>query len=248
MSTQRVPKELTTCLLWGMPDRPIDRALEWAKARGWDQSEFAERLGVDRANVTNWKNRRLPPERFKQVADLFGRTVDELIGEAPAAAGQHAGPPEARAGLVLSLENAERADAGRPIPVISWVQAGELSGVEDPHPPGEADEWVQAVHSRPGPRAFALRVVGDSMTNPVDGPSFPEGTILIVDPEVAPDPGRFVIAKDIDTHKASFKRLMSDGLRWYLRPLNPAYPTREIDDPALRVIGVVVEFSLGGKV
>lgn len=77
--------------------------------------------------------------------------------------------------------------------------------------------------------------------------SFPEGTILIVDPNREAMPGDFVIAKDVDTQQATFKRLATDGGRWYLKPLNPQFKTVEIDDPSLRVIGRVVEFHRRGK-
>jgi SOS-response transcriptional repressor LexA len=55
------------------------------------------------------------------------------------------------------------------------------------------------------------------------------------------------VAKDVHTQQATFKQLTTDGGRWFLRPLNPAYPTMEIDDPAMRVIGRVIEFQTRGK-
>lgn len=87
------------------------------------------------------------------------------------------------------------------------------------------------------------------MTNPDPEAlySFPEGTILLVDPNRSVDPGDFVIAKDVSTQQATFKRLAYDGGHWYLRPLNPNFKTVEIDDPKVRVIGRVVEFQRRGK-
>ena len=64
--------------------RPIDTALAWAKERHWDQSELARRLNVSPAVITNWKTRGLPPERWPEVAAVFGRSVDELISVQPA--------------------------------------------------------------------------------------------------------------------------------------------------------------------
>lgn len=87
------------------------------------------------------------------------------------------------------------------------------------------------------------------MTNPDPEAkhSFPDGTILLVDPNRRADPGDFVIAKDVQTQQATFKRLAYDGGRWYLRPLNPAFKTVEIDEPSLRIIGRVCEFQTRGK-
>lgn len=147
-----------------------------------------------------------------------------------------------------SVANVTSASSRRRLPLISWVQAGMWSDVQDNYHPGEAEQWAEAYNSNPGGHSFALRVEGDSMTSPVPGKlSFPEGTILIVDPDRGASAGDFVVAKDVQTQQATFKQLTSDGGRWYLRPLNPAYPTVEIDDPAIRVIGRVVEYQIGGK-
>ncbi len=50
-----------------------------------------------------------------------------------------------------------------------------------------------------------------------------------------------MIAKDVQTQKATFKKLTTDGGRWYLTPLNKQYQAIPIDKPELRVIGVVTE-------
>lgn len=187
----------------------------------------------------------LAPTTARPVAEFF-RINPGALFDARAAAAEHArlfGASGAPPGVSEPAPGGDvtAARLGRPVPLISWVTAGRLADVEDNHLPGRADEWIAPARSRPGPRAFALTVVGDSMDGPGPGPSFPEGTVLIVDPDQAPTPGRYVIAKDVGTQGATFKRLMSDGARWYLRPLNPAYPTVEIDSPAIRVVGVVVE-------
>lgn len=115
------------------------------------------------------------------------------------------------------------------IPIISWVQAGE--GV--PSGPGcplgsaarmsDPDHWVVAT-APVGPHAYALRIVGDSME-----PKFPEGGVIIVDPESKPRHGSFVIAALQETGETTFKQLIVDGKR-YLKPLNPRYPIMEIND------------------
>ena len=134
------------------------------------------------------------------------------------------------------------------VPLISRVQAGKFQGIEDMFEPGEADEFVDVFESSVGGNAFALRVDGDSMVNPYpSGPTFPAGTIIIVDPSRSVNAGDYVVAKDVETQQATFKKLAHDSGRWYLKPLNPAYPTLEIDDPAVRVIGRVVEYRTGGK-
>lgn len=134
------------------------------------------------------------------------------------------------------------------VPLISLIQAGTLTELNDLFHPGMAAHWVEPLYTTPSNQAYALKVEGDSMESPVPGAlSFLDGSILIVDPNAATGPNDYVIAKDVTTQRATFKKLTTDGARWYLKPLNPAYPTIEIDDPSLRVIGKVVEFQPPGR-
>jgi transcriptional regulator with XRE-family HTH domain len=64
-------------------DTPIVRALRMAKANGWNQSRFATKLGVLPQDITNWKNREMPPEWHEPVANLLKCSVDELLGRVP---------------------------------------------------------------------------------------------------------------------------------------------------------------------
>jgi len=199
---------------------------------GLSEQAFGERVGVSRGAVQQWEREGgTAPRRANQkaVADLLGITVAELMS---------GGEP-----------NVGELQKGRRVPLISWVEAGKLNEISDPYYPGEAEEWIDTSESSPGKHSFALKVSGSSMTSPdPDAPySFPEGTVLIVDPDRQCNPGDFVIAKDVDTQHATFKRLAYDGGRWYLRPLNPQFKTVEIDDPSMRIIGRVVEFQRRGK-
>lgn len=175
--------------------------------------------------VQQWENGASAPkrQRLEAVAAVLNCTVSELLS--------------------LSNGNVESVRVRRAVPLISWVRAGLWGDITEPFQPGEADEWIDVYDTTPGEQAFALKVIGDSMTSPHpgDGPNFPDGTIIVVDPLRAANVGDFVLAKDVDTQQATFKRLVSDGGRWYLRPLNPSFPTVEIDDPAVRVLGKVIE-------
>ena len=114
------------------------------------------------------------------------------------------------------------------VPVISQVQAGNFAEVIDNLHPGDGER----VHA-PVPinrHTFGLRVSGDSME-----PDFPEGLVLIVEPDLDPVPGDYVIAKNGDA--ATFKQLIRDGSDWYLKPINPRYPIKPLGDS--HVIGVV---------
>lgn len=211
---------------WERLDNELNR-----RKLGWQW--VANGLHFDIQRVHNWKSRGIPPMHFRAIADLFGVTVDWIEG------------------LEENTAQAPRADynvvptATRPqVPLISWVRAGDWGEIDDHNP--DTTETVPAYYSNPSKYAFALTVDGDSMTSPV-GLSFPHGCKLIADPERSPKAGDYVIAKDTLTQKATFKRLGTDGGRWYLQALNKDYKTIEIDHPEKRVIGVIIEFYIGGK-
>ena len=207
------------------------------KQLGYVYEDVAERFGVSPGNVGHWlKGRRRPPlDTYWKLIELAGVTQQEVDAFI---AGDEPRPPAA------SIRHAHANVEPGPniittVPLISWVQAGEWSEVVDLFEPGEADEWVPTTR-HVGPHAFAVRVKGDSMTAP-HGPSFPEGTKLIVDPTASADHGSFVIAKLASDQEATFKRLAFDGPRRYLQPLNQAYQTIDITERDCVICGVVVQ-------
>lgn len=121
------------------------------------------------------------------------------------------------------------------VPLISWVQAGVWNEAVDIYEPGYADEWLPIL-SNGSPHAFALRVQGDSMTSSF-GKSYPEGCIIIVNPDQrSPVTGQRIVAKLAGSNAVTFKVFVEeDGKRW-LKPLNPQHPP--IYDE-FRVLGTV---------
>ncbi|NJJ56677.1 LexA family protein [Pseudomonas sp. B14(2022)] len=123
-------------------------------------------------------------------------------------------------------------------PVISWVSAGSWAEVVEPYPVGISDRYEFSEYNSKGP-AFWLTVKGDSMTAPA-GQSITEGTLILVDTEAEVAPGKLVVAKLPDSNEATFKKLVSDGGRLFLKPLNPSYPIEAVDENC-RIVGVVVQ-------
>lgn len=123
-------------------------------------------------------------------------------------------------------------------PEISWVQAGvaaeamDLFNVGDFETMHPSDAWA-------GPNGFWLKVRGPSMTS-TNGMSFSEGMLILVAPGGDVENGQYVVAKLIDTNEATFKQFIWDSGRAYLKPLNPAFPTVEVDN-TWTVVGRVVD-------
>jgi SOS-response transcriptional repressor LexA len=122
-------------------------------------------------------------------------------------------------------------------PVISWVAAGAWAEAVEPYPAGFSDRYEFSEYDSKG-AAFWLTVKGDSMTAPA-GQSITEGTLILVDTEAEVAPGKLVVAKLPDSNEATFKKLVSDGGRLFLKPLNPGYPIEPLDERC-RIVGVVV--------
>jgi SOS-response transcriptional repressor LexA len=69
--------------------------------------------------------------------------------------------------------------------------------------------------------------------------SFPEGSIIVVDPSRGHDSGSLVIARFEASNEATFKRFEMDAGQSMLVPLNPAYPIIPIATQC-QIVGVVV--------
>ena len=129
----------------------------------------------------------------------------------------------------------------RGYPIISYVQAGAWREIVDSFPRGGADEYILA-NSSYGPHTFALRFVGYSME-----PEFKENDVVVIDPDVRPDPGNFVVARN-DEEAATFKKYrprgVIDGVEVFeLVPLNPDYAVMRSDQQPIQIIGTMVEHT-----
>ncbi|MEX0385837.1 LexA family protein [Spiribacter onubensis] len=189
---------------------------------GLSQRQLGARIGVSGAAIQRWENGEARPrgERVKDIALALGVTQTELLG--------------------LESEVSDAEMPGGRVPLISWVQAGEFVEAVDIYQPGVADDWIP-VRRNVGPNAFALTVHGDSMVSQFGDRSYPPGTVIVVDPSVEPSPGKRVVAKLIDggEHSVTFKELQYDAGRYFLKPLNPQYPTVMVDENTV-IVGVVV--------
>ena len=128
----------------------------------------------------------------------------------------------------------------REYPVISFVQAGSLKEISDPYGPGDGFA-TEAGDDDAGPWAFFLEIKGDSML-----PEFKEGDRVRIDPDVRPNPGDYVVAKN-SSKEATFKKYRARGIDMFgneifeLIPLNENYASMRSDEHDLTVIGTMTE-------
>lgn len=136
-------------------------------------------------------------------------------------------------------DNAEFITPGlRLVPVVSYVQAGMFTEPDYILTP----EGITASLYFDGPASktvFALRVKGDSME-----PEFKEGDTIIIDPDIYPKPGEFVIAKNGD-HEATFKKYREKANGSFeLVPLNRDHSIIDSDIQPVVIIGTMVEHRI----
>lgn len=183
------------------------------------QQQFATAVGVSRGAVHQWElHGGTAPRRasWSRVAAVLGVSVDQML------AGLHAGSePQGRDAVPL-LQDAP----------------GPGRRIDDASPTAGPRRTVHA-HVDVTRHTFAMHVHGDCMIS-TTGDSFPPGSLLIVEPDLAPISGDYVIALVLPS-VTTFKQFVVDGGDRYLRPLNHRYPTRLLGDA--RIVGVVREMT-----
>lgn len=178
------------------------------------EEAFGKLVGVTRGSVQQWeKEGGTAPSRKHQpmVARALGLTIAQLMSG-----------------------NADVADGpkiGGFVPLLSSIQAGDFKNHVDNYLSGDGGEEPIPTTAPVNQYTFALRVSGDSME-----PEFQEGMLLIIEPELEPNPGDFVVARNGDD-ETTFKQLVKDGADWYLKPLNERYPLKPLGKST--IIGVL---------
>lgn len=91
-----------------------------------------------------------------------------------------------------------------------------------------------------GNKVFALEVDGQSMS-----PLYQPGDTIVIDPEVKPEPGDFVIAevnKALVFRKYRPRQMGANGSEYFeLAPLNDDFPSVRSDASKIKILGTVVE-------
>lgn len=189
------------------------------KHSGLTQQQLGDALGVTKANVSAWENDRHEPS-FDQLKKIAEETAYK----------------EPLPGLISAASNVSSVAAGAKVPLISWVQAGHWCEAVDLFQPGDAEEWLFCPVNH-GPSTFALRVRGVSME-----PKYRDGAIIYIDPDRSADHLSNVVVRLEGDAEVTFKQLVIEGDKRFLRPLNPDWPGPKlisIDSDAV-ICGVVI--------
>jgi transcriptional regulator with XRE-family HTH domain len=111
-----------------------EKILNMRKARGWNQEELAERVGVTRQAVSRWEAGSAKPDADKiiTICDLFGVSADYLLRDQYSGEGSAAQPEKqpvnALAEKAQSMTQQQRA-AGIASAIALSVSANFVSGL-----------------------------------------------------------------------------------------------------------------------
>jgi SOS-response transcriptional repressor LexA len=212
-----------------MKETPNMKIKRLRTEKGVTQQQLADAIGISRVAVSKWESgdtKDLKRDNLIGIAKFFGITIADLLDVKE--------EPNIQHGITIDPNR-------RGYPIISYVQAGAWREIVDSFPRGGADEYILA-NSSYGPHTFALRIIGNSME-----PEFREGDVVVIDPDVRPDPGNFVVARN-DEEAATFKKYrprgIIDGVEVFeLVPLNPDYAVMRSDQQPIQIIGTMVEHT-----
>lgn len=160
---------------------------------------------------------------------MFEMSLDEFLREKP--------EQEAK------RESLYPSQKTKSVPLLSWAQAARRANFADSGDSlaaeyslsGKREEGVLATVNV-GKYAFALQVKGDSME-----PEFSDGCTIVVDPEKKAVHRAYVVVHVEGDEEATFKELIVDGARKYLKPVNNRYPLLEVKGKKVAICGVVVQ-------
>lgn len=196
------------------------------KALGLTQDQLAAKAGVVRRQIAAYEAGDSKPRGnvLANLAAALGASMQWL------ATGEGEGP---------DVSNVRKTVTVRDLPVVSMSNLTYFEP-NDPNHKFSAIDFIPSPHEA-GEFSFGVMVQGESMES-CSGPSFPDGTIVVVDPETDIEDGEFGVFIDINNSQATFKMFTVDQGGAYLQPLNPSYPIVNAEDYVL--IGKVVSAQL----
>ena len=138
---------------------------------GLTQAELADKLGLTYSSVSQWESGRATPRTpiLRQLADLFGTTVADLMGE--------------------DASEAAISGTSRMVPLLGFAHMGEPCDEGNLADEVEVPASIADAH----PRGFMVHAQGGCMDN-----RFPHAALLLVDPDMKPANGQPVLAETAD--------------------------------------------------
>lgn len=200
------------------------------KAKKMTQKELAQKSGVKQSVISELETGTAKSTgSILELASALGITAEDL-----------------KKGVVSEFDNNVVPVTSKLIPVLSWVQAGSMTSVEEINPL-DISEWLPPLSADDPDGCFYLKVVGIS-----NSPTYMEGDCILVNPKfqvcdlISGD--LIVVRNNTD---ATFKKLVIESdERKYLQALNPNFHPNIIEfEEGMVLVGLVIDAfrPLGGS-
>ena len=200
------------------------------KAKKMTQKELAQKSGVKQSVISELETGIAKSTgSILELASALGITAEEL-----------------KKGVVSEFDNNVVPITSKLIPVLSWVQAGSMTSVEEINPLDIA-EWLPPLSADDPDGCFYLKVVGIS-----NSPTYMEGDCILVNPKFQVCDllsGDLIVVRN--NTDATFKKLVIESdERKYLQALNPNFHPNIIEfEDGMELVGLVIDAfrPLGGS-
>lgn len=183
------------------------------------ESELARRTGICQPvihRMASGETDNPKIETLRPIAKFFAITLDQLIGDEP---------------LISKFPNSHVEQALAAVPLItleeaiSWPPKSEKASISQYVP---TDITIS-------PHAYAIKLKNSTMY-----PMFPDGTLLIIEPNIAYQHKDFVIAQIQNEQQATFKQLLVDGKEHYLKSVNNDYQPYQLTKKD-KILGIMLQ-------
>ncbi len=187
------------------------------KHRKWTLQDFADELSYQNIDIDTGNLSRI--ETGKQgtsnhvldgILRTFGISIEALLLKASVSSESDKKTAPEKAGSC---------------PVISWSQAASWQNIQATDRSAITEEWLICPMPH-GDDTYALRLSGESMQDPYGAISFDDGDIVFFDPTLSATNNSFIAVKEPDEANATFKQLIIENDKRYLKTLNPDWPDR----------------------
>lgn len=206
-----------------------DRLIYAKDEKGLKQVDLVKATGVSKGTVSNWISGKTTPDDTVALGDLakaLGVSVDWLV--------------TGRESSNHSFSNVRPVDKHeiRMAPVLNYVQAGEFCEYFDD---AIADRF-EPVSTKHPKNSYWVELNGLSMM-----PDFYPEELVLINPDMQPSPGDYVVAKKAGEDAVTFKKWRprgfdDEGVEYCeLVPLNPDFPIIDSRHTPFTVCGVAVE-------
>ena len=200
------------------------------KAKKMTQKELAQKSGVKQSVISELETGIAKSTgSILELASALGITAEEL-----------------KKGVASEFDNNVVPITSKLIPVLSWVQAGSMTSVEEINPLDVA-EWLPPLSADDPDGCFYLKVVGIS-----NSPTYVEGDCILVNPKFQVCDllsGDLIVVRN--NTDATFKKLVIESdERKYLQALNPNFHPNIIEfEDGMELVGLVIDAfrPLGGS-